>query len=192
MDNDTPAEAGPAGLRGHTATVVGRILSVLPQAVRVRLLRRRETLKFLIVGGTCFVITFAINYGLKFTVLTDKPVTALTIAGIVGTVLSYVLNREWSFRTRGGRERHHEAALFFAISALAILISDIPLLMARYLLDLRVPDVSMLVQEVSDFISGIVIGTIVAMVFRLWAFKKWVFPQQNARPDRPVVADISA
>ncbi len=25
--------------------------------------------------------------------------------------VSYVLNRQWSFRARGGRERHHEAAL---------------------------------------------------------------------------------
>jgi hypothetical protein len=26
----------------------------------------------------------------------------------------------------------------------------------------------------------------VAMVFRWWAFKKWVFPSENARPDRRV------
>jgi hypothetical protein len=38
------------------------------------------------------------------------------------------------------------------------------------------------VQEVADFTSGIIIGTLLAMVFRLWAFKKWVFPQADARP----------
>ena len=44
------------------------------------------------------------------TVLETKPLTAKIIAVLVATIVSYVLNREWSFRTRGGRERHHEAA----------------------------------------------------------------------------------
>jgi hypothetical protein len=38
------------------------------------------------------------------------------------------------------------------------------------------------VQEVSDFFAGMILGTLLAMVFRLWAFKKWVFPQAGARP----------
>jgi hypothetical protein len=42
----------------------------------------------------------------------------------------------------------------------------------------------MLTQEVSDFVFGSIIGTLVAMVFRWWAFKKWVFPDENARPGR--------
>lgn len=157
---------------------------MLPDRVRLRFLKHREVLKFLIVGGTCFVITIVINYVLKFTVLSNKPVTALTVATIIATVVSYVLNREWSFRTRGGRERHHEAALFFAISGLAVVINSAPMYIARYLFNLREPHVSVLVQEVSDFVFGIVVGALVAMVFRLWAFKKWVFPQQNARPGR--------
>lgn len=169
------------GLRGWPATVVGAVLRLLPAVVRSRLLRHREVLKFLIVGGTCFLVTILINYGLKLTVLATKPVTALTMATIAATVLSYVLNREWAFRTRGGRERRHEAALFFAINAIAVLITDIPLWAARYLFDLRVPDVSRVTQEISDFTAGIVVGTLFAMVFRLWAYRKWVFPTQNVR-----------
>ena len=69
-------------------------------------------LKFAVVGGTTFVIDNAVWYGLKLTVLQTKPITAKAIAIIVATIVSYVLNREWSFRTRGGRETHHEAALF--------------------------------------------------------------------------------
>ena len=148
-----------------------------------RLLRRHhEAAKFLVVGGTCFVATTAVNYGLKLTVLPHKPVTALGIATVLSTVLSYLLNREWSFRTRGGRARRHEAALFFAVSAVGIVLTVLPLVASRYVLLLRVPEVSRPVQEIADFVSGIVIGTAVAMVFRLWAFKRFVFPDADARP----------
>jgi putative flippase GtrA len=159
----------------------------LPGRVGALLIRYHEQIKFLIVGGTCFLITAAINYGLKLTVLGGKPVTALTIATIIATIISYVLNREWSFRTRGGRERRHEAALFFLISGLGIVVNDIPLWISRYVLDLQTPMVGRFTQEISDFISGLVIGTALAMVFRLWAFRKFVFPQAGAR-HRPVRA----
>lgn len=187
-DTDAGIQAA-TGLSGWPRRAVWRILMLLPAGVRVRLLRRREVLKFLIVGGTCFLVALVVNYALKLTVLAGKPVTALMFATIVSTVLSYILNREWTFRTRGGRERHHEAALFFGINAVATLITAAPLWIARYVFELRVPEVSRFVQEASDFTFGIVIGTLLATTFRLWAYRRWVFPQQNVRlvgsaPDR--------
>lgn len=172
-------------LRGRPAQVVRALLRLLPAPVRKRVLGHRETLKFLLVGGTCFVVAVAINYALKLTILTDNPVTAFTVANIVATVLSYVLNREWAFRTRGGRERRHEAALFFAVNAIAVGVSDIPLWVARYVFDLQTPEVSRLVQEISDFGFGIVAGTLLAMAFRLWAYRKWVFPHPKVHLVRP-------
>jgi putative flippase GtrA len=157
-------------------------LNRIPEPLRSVLFKHREMLKFAVVGGICFAVTNVVNYGLKFTILNDKPVTALVIAVLVATIVSYVLNREWSFRTRGGRERHHEAALFFLISGIGLALNAFPLWVSRYMLDLEVPRVSLLVQEVSDFTAGIIIGTLLAMVFRLWAFKKWVFPQAGVRP----------
>ncbi|AGZ43135.1 GtrA family protein [Actinoplanes friuliensis] len=147
-----------------------------------RVRRHHEAAKFLVVGGTCFLATTAMNYALKLTVLHEKPVTALAVATIISTMLSYVLNREWSFRTRGGRERHHEAALFFGVSAIGIVLNVLPLAASRYVFLLRVPDVSRPVQEMADFVSGIVVGTLIALVFRLWAFKRFVFPRAEARP----------
>jgi putative flippase GtrA len=168
-------------LRGRPARIVRAVLALLPTPVRTQVLRHREILKFLIVGGTCFLVTIAVNYALKLTILSNKPVTALTVATIVTTVLSYILNREWAFRTRGGRERRHEAALFFAVNAIAVGVNDVPLLIGRYVFDLRVPDVSLIVQEISDFGFGIVAGTLAAMAFRFWAYRKWVFPHPKVR-----------
>jgi hypothetical protein len=58
----------------------------------------------------------------------------------------------------------------------------IPLWVSRYVFLLRVPDVSRPVQEIADFVSGMLLGTLIAMCFRLWAFKRFVFPHAQARP----------
>lgn len=163
-----------------------RLLAVLPARIRAELLKRREVVKFLLVGGCCFGLTTAVYYALRLTVLEHKPITALTLATIVGAIASYFLNRGWSFRTRGGRRRHHEAFLFFLVSGLAVGVTDIPLAISRYVLDLHTPDVSRPVQEIADFVSGIILGTLAGMVFRLWAFRRFVFPHENARPGRPI------
>ena len=165
-------------------TVVETVLSRVPEPLRAVLIKHRELLKFAIVGGTTFVIDNGVWYLLKLTVLESKPVTAKAIAIIVATICSYVMNREWSFRTRGGRETHHEAALFFLISGIAVGINLIPLGASRYVLDLQVPHVTRFVQEAADFISGSIIGMLLAMGFRFWGFKKWVFPDDLGRRRR--------
>lgn len=154
----------------------------LPRPLRLVLLRHRELLKFGIVGATTFVLNTAAFYLLKTTVLVPKPVTAKVLATLIAVIVSYVLNREWSFRTRGGHERHHEALLFFLVSGLALVLNSAPLWVSRYVFALQVPQVSLLVQEVADFVSAQIIGTLIGMVFRYWALRRFVFPEANARP----------
>jgi putative flippase GtrA len=165
-------------------SVVENVVLRLPEPLRSLALKHRELLKFALVGGTCFVIDTAIFMSLKLTVLTEKPVTAKIVATLVATIVSYVLNREWSFKTRGGRERHHEAALFFLVNGIAIALNSVPLGVSRYLLDLQEPHVGRLTEEIADFASAQIIGTVLAMAFRWWAYKKWVFPEADFRPRR--------
>jgi putative flippase GtrA len=160
---------------------VQTVLARIPEPVRRIVLKHRELLRFAVVGAVCFAVTNVVNYSLKLTILNANPVTALAVAVIIATIVSYILNREWSFHTRGGRERHHEAALFFLISGIGVGLNSLPLGISRYMLDLRVPNVSLVTQEVADFLSGMILGTLLAMAFRWWAFKKWVFPEANAR-----------
>jgi putative flippase GtrA len=157
-------------------------LALLPKTLQDALRRHHELVKFAVVGGTTFVIDTAIFVALKSTLLGDKPVTAKVIGTTVATVVSYVLNREWSFRTRGGRRNHHEAMLFFLISAAGVVVTTVPLWISRYLLDLQTPQVSRLTQEVADLVSAQIIGTLLAMAFRWWAFRRFVFPHADARP----------
>ena len=165
----------------------------LPRAVRPFAERHHELIKFAIVGGTTFIIDSGIFYTLKLTILEPKPVTAKIISGIVAVIASYILNREWSFRDRGGRERHHEALLFFGVSGVGVLLSMAPLWVSSYVLGLRAPMVSLTMENVADFVSAYVIGNLLQMVFRFWAFRRWVFPEELGRnPDKAVEASITA
>ena len=164
----------------------------LPGPIRPYFERHHELIKFAIVGATTFIIDSAVFYTLKLTVLEPKPVTAKIIAGIVAVIASYILNREWSFRDRGGRERHHEALMFFAFSGVGVLLSMLPLYFSSYVLQLRVPDVSLTVENIADFISAYVIGNLLQMAFRFWAFRRWVFPDEFGRnPDKAVESAIT-
>src|SRR5690242_21056309 len=124
------------------------------------LLRHHELIKFAIVGGTTFVIDSGIFYTLKLTILEPKPVTAKVIAGIVAVIASYILNREWSFRDRGGREKHLEALLFFGVSGVGVVLSMSPLWISSYVLMLRVPMVSLFTENIADFVSADIIGNL--------------------------------
>ena len=107
------------------------------------------------------------------------------IAGIVAVIASYILNREWSFRDRGGRERHHEALLFFGVSGVGVVMSMVPLWVSRYVFHLQVPQVSLTIENIADFLSAYLIGNLLQMAFRFWAFRRWVFPDEVGRePDR--------
>ncbi|MEU1879689.1 GtrA family protein [Streptosporangium sp. NPDC020072] len=163
----------------------------MPEPLHALALKHRELLKFTAVGGTAFLVDNAMFYGLKLTVLEPKPVTAKIIAVLVATIVSYVLNREWSFRARGGRERRHEAALFFLVSGIGLVLNSAPLWVSRYAFGMETPDVSLVAQEIADFVSAQVVGTLIAMVFRFWAFRKWVFPEERIRPGRVRLAPAS-
>ena len=154
---------------------VDAAIARLPGRLQELAVTHHELAKFTLVGGTTFIVDTVAFYGLKSSVLEAKPVTAKVIAVLVATILSYVLNREWSFKSRGGREAHHEAALFFAISGVGMAINAAPLWVSSYVFDLRVPNVSSFEENVADFISAQIIGTLLAMAFRWWAFRKFVF-----------------
>jgi putative flippase GtrA len=166
-------------------TVVETALGLIPQPYRDVAIRHRELVKFGLVGATTWVIDTAIFLVLKSTVLEPKPVTAKVISVLVATLASYALNRRWSFRTRGGRERHHEAVLYVLISGIGVAVYSAPLWISRYMLDLRVPAVSLLTEHVADFVSGQIIGVLIGMAFRWWAFRRFVFPHADARQPVP-------
>ena len=65
-------------------------------------------------------------------------------------------------------ERHHEALLFFVFSGVGVLLSMAPLWVSSYMLDLRVPMVSLTVENIADFISAYIFGNLLQMAPRFW------------------------
>ena len=164
----------------------------LPGPIRPYAEQHHELIKFAIVGATTFVIDATIFFTLKLTILEPKPVTAKIIAGIVAVIASYILNREWSFRDRGGRERHHEALLFFGVSGVGVLLSMAPLWISSYVLMLRVPMVSLATENIADFLSAYIVGNLLQMAFRFWAFRRFVFPDEFARnPEKALESTLT-
>jgi len=151
----------------------------------------RELAKFLVVGGTSYVVDVGLFTLLSHTVLENKVVTAKAFSILVATVLSYILNREWSFSRRGGRERHHEAMLFFLVNGIALGLNLIPLAVSQYVLGFNTSNYSTLTVSIANFISANVIGTILGMAFRFWAYRKWVFPEELT-PHPELVAEALA
>jgi putative flippase GtrA len=161
--------------------VLDAVLTRLPRPLRDLLFRHSELVKFAVVGGAMFVVDTAIFVLLKSTLLAPKPVTAKIISTIIATIGSYALSRQWSFRTRGGRVPHFEAALFFVVSAIGVGVTAAPLWISRYGLHLEVPYVSRTAQEIADLVSAQIVGTLLATFFRFWAFRRFVFPQADVR-----------
>ncbi|WP_068020470.1 GtrA family protein [Nocardia mexicana] len=162
-------------------SLVQPVLDRLPETYRAKLVQHQELMKFAVVGAITWFVDTGVVYALKLTVLQDKPLTARAFGVLIATIVSYILNREWSFNTRGGRQRHHEAALFFAVSALAIGVTLIPQAISLYLFDIRVPHVSAPTQAVANFVTGQILGVVLAMGFRFWALRRFVFPD-DLRP----------
>jgi len=151
----------------------------------------RELAKFLVVGGTTYVVDVGLFSLLSHTVLANKVVTAKAISVLVATILSYVLNREWSFSRRGGREKHHEAMLFFVVNGIALALNLVPLALSQYVFGFNTSNYAQLTVTVANFISANIIGTILGMAFRFWAYRKWVFPEELT-PHPELVAEAEA
>lgn len=146
----------------------------------------RNVAAFLVVGIVGFVVDAAVYNILVFFrwtgwswstldghgVLFSHPLPAKIIAIGVATLVTYVGNRYWVFTGRrdDGHVRH--LALYTAVNVVAIGLQLACLGFSRYVLSLDSP--------LADNLSGTLIGQIVAVVFRYWAYDTLVFRRHPA------------
>lgn len=133
------------------------------------LIRRlwREAAKFGIIGLINFGVDVGLFNALRHGTLESKPLTAKVISTSVAVVLSYFMNRHWTWKGRSRTGLRRELPLFVLLSAVGLGISLACLSVSHYALGHT--------SKLADNISANGFGLVLGMVWRFWSFKRWVF-----------------
>jgi putative flippase GtrA len=132
-----------------------------------------EVAKFGVVGGIAFVITLGVTNALHSGAGVG-PLTAVVIANLVATVFAFFGNRHWAFKHRQGKGLGRESVLFFVFNAIGTAIQLAVVGIVYYPLGLT----DHLSYNIANVI-GIGFGTL----FRLFAYRKWVFLEHASPPE---------
>jgi putative flippase GtrA len=130
--------------------------------------------KFLIVGGIGIGVTNLVFIPLHGP-LGLGPLTSVTIATVVATIVTFLGNRHWSFRHREGAGTAKEGATFFMLNGVGLLIQYTVLGFSNYALGLTTK-----LENVIALNLGIALGTL----FRFWSYRKWVWVPPEVRLQR--------
>jgi putative flippase GtrA len=136
-----------------------------------------EIAKFGVVGVVAYVITIALTNTFHFGAGLG-PLTSVGLATIVAATFSYFANRHWTWRHRDNTGIRRELPLFLLLSAAGLAITEIPVGVSEYALDLH--------SKLAYNVSANLIGTAFGTVWRFWSFRRWVF--LDAEPERSVEA----
>ncbi|MFI6167809.1 GtrA family protein [Nocardia sp. NPDC051052] len=159
-----PGETAPPA----EASIVRKVLTALRQGSAFLVV---GALGFLVDAGTYNLLVFWGGEG----VLYHYPLPAKIIAIAVATVVTYFGNKWWTFAHKKTDNPGREYLLYAVFNVVAIGLQLGCLGFSRYVLDLSSP--------LSDNISGTLIGQIVAVIFRYWAYDKFVFTGARAPVD---------
>lgn len=150
-----------------------------------------STVKFLLVGGSVFVVDTALYNLLVFWgpsgagLLHDLPLLAKTLTVAFASVLTYLGNRLWAFADRPRPRTGRSIALFIVVNLIATGLQLGCLGFSRYVLGLD--------SVLADNISGSLIGQAVSTAFRLVGYSAVVFPRHTrtsaAQDHHPAMLD---
>jgi len=131
--------------------------------------------KFGIVGIVSTIITFSIQNALYGHV---GPTTSVVTANAIATCFAYVGNRYWAFKHRKTANMGRETVLFVFFNVIGTLIQTGFVDFNHYLLHNH--------DRISFDIASVV-GIVIATLFRLVCYRKFVF---NEVPSAPVAEEI--
>lgn len=140
-----------------------------------------ELFKFLAVGGINTIIDFAVLNLL----LSIGPLKAKIAAALVATTASYFLNRQWTYQHSDRASMRREYTLFFALNGIGLLIQSSVLAVAKY--GLGFSETNSADRLAFNIASALGIG--IAMVFRFWAYRTFVFQKPATSDDPQALAD---
>ncbi|WP_406268806.1 GtrA family protein [Nocardia sp. NBC_00881] len=170
----TSESAAPAGesVTQESGSILRKVLTALRQGGAFLVV---GAIGFLVDAGTYNLLVFWGREGVLF----HYPLPAKIIAIVVATVVTYFGNKWWTFAHKQTDNPGREYLLYAVFNVVAIALQLGCLGFSRYVLDLSSP--------LSDNISGTLIGQIVAVVFRYWAYDTFVFTGSGKAGDSVAV-----
>jgi putative flippase GtrA len=136
-----------------------------------------EVRTFLVVGGAGYVVDV-----MSFNLLRSAPVLSAVdpsysriLAVALAMVVTYVGNRQLTWRGRSTGDRQREVSLFMVFNVMGLALSVAALVVSHDLLDLT--------SQLDDNISANVVGLALGTLFRYWSYRRFVFTGSPARED---------
>ena len=158
--------------------------------------------RFAVVGVANTLVDYVIFVGITkvFHLALDSVWIAKVISGTVAMTLSFFLNRRWVFGARGHAPVHHQAARFFAATAVGVYGIGVPVTQlfarvyqgpGRWLHDvlrhigLAGAAPSIFTEAFATKTAAFAIATFCSMIFNFLAYRFWVFravPAETVTP----------
>lgn len=137
-----------------------------------------EVMRFLMVGGAGYIVDVGLSNLLVYgflsipAIMPGSPVKAKIISTVASVIVAWLGNKLWTYgdRTTGSNVRGF--VLFVIVNAIGMVITVLPLGVTWYLLNLRDP--------ISYNISTNIVGIALAMIFRFYAYRTWVFKEAES------------
>lgn len=144
--------------------------------VRLFRLLWREVAKFGTVGAIAFVVDSAVFWWMMHGPLEGSNVKAKLVGGVVGTLVSWLLNRWWTYRHSRQSNVMRELLLFLLMNAIGLGIQAGFVFVAQY--GFGVTD------TLGLFIWGNIVGMFFGTLFRFFAYRFWVFTATLDPPEK--------
>ncbi|WP_299034390.1 GtrA family protein [uncultured Pseudokineococcus sp.] len=132
-----------------------------------------EIARFLLTGGAAYAVDLAVFNALIL--LADVgSLTAKVVSSVFAIAVAFAGSRWFTWRDRRSDRVVREYVLFVVFSVLAAGIQYLCLVLTHEVLGWTSPLV--------DNLSANVVGMALAMAFRFWTFRTYVFPPTSAPP----------
>lgn len=141
-----------------------------------------EVMRFLMVGGAGYVVDVGLSNLLVYgflgipATMPGSPVKAKVISTVASVIVAWLGNKLWTYGDRTTGSNLRGFILFVVVNAIGMVITVLPLGVTWYVLNLRDP--------ISYNISTNIVGIALAMAFRFYAYRTWVFKERNSHPEK--------
>lgn len=139
-----------------------------------------ELSKFGTVGAIALVVNMSV-FNTLLLLVKNKQIIATVVSTIVATLVAYLGNRYWTYRDRDKIERHREMIFFFLINGVAAVIEVMFVFISKYGLHQD----SNIAVNLAKYGFGLPLG----MLFRLYCYRTFVFPEGEAEIVVPASAN---